>query len=112
MTWRSTFTLGVIGGMLPCPSAVVVMLAAISLGRIAYGMLLIVAFSAGLAGVLMAIGVALVLGQRFGRDSKAARVFSRPQFAFLARAVPVAGAFAVFLAGIGVTTIAINRPGL
>ena len=64
MTWRSLFSLGVPGGLLPCPSAVVVMVAAISQGQVLLGMLLIVAFSLGLAGVLMAIGVSLVLGRR------------------------------------------------
>src|SRR5262249_18552635 len=44
--WRSLFALGVSGGLLPCPSALVVMLAAISLGRIGFGLMLIVAFSA------------------------------------------------------------------
>ena len=64
VTWRSVLTLGVIGGVLPCPSAIVVMLAAISLGQVMYGLLLIVAFSAGLAGVLTALGLAVVIGHR------------------------------------------------
>src|SRR5207237_365252 len=45
---RSLVAVGVSGGLLPCPSALVVLLAAISLHRIAFGLLLIVAFSAGL----------------------------------------------------------------
>ena len=43
---RSLFAVGVSGGLLPCPSALVVLLAAISLHRVAFGLLLIVAFSA------------------------------------------------------------------
>src|SRR5213078_4766498 len=58
--WRGLLALGVSGGLLPCPSALVVMLAAISLGRIGFGLVLIVAFSAGLAGVLGAIGLVFV----------------------------------------------------
>lgn len=45
---------------MPCPSALVVLLAAINLHRIAYGLVLIVAFSIGLAAVLIAIGLLVV----------------------------------------------------
>ncbi len=44
--------------MIPCPAALVVLLSAVALNRIGFGMLLIVAFSAGLALVLMTIGLA------------------------------------------------------
>ena len=50
VTWKSLVTLGIAGGMLPCPSAIVVMISAIALGKVFFGMLLIVAFSLGLAG--------------------------------------------------------------
>ena len=46
---RSLLAVGVSGGLLPCPSALVVLLAAISLHRLAFGLVLIVAFSVGLA---------------------------------------------------------------
>jgi len=60
--------LGISGGLLPCPSALVVLLAAISLQRVALGLLLTVAFSAGLAGVLTGIGLLLVYaGRQFER---------------------------------------------
>jgi nickel/cobalt transporter (NicO) family protein len=58
-------TLGVTGGILPCPSAVVVMLAAISVGQIALGLLMITAFSLGLAGVLTTGGLLMVYGRAF-----------------------------------------------
>jgi ABC-type nickel/cobalt efflux system permease component RcnA len=57
--------LGVSGGLLPCPSAIVVLLSAIALGRIGFGLLLIVAFSAGLAGVLTGIGLLMVYARTF-----------------------------------------------
>ncbi len=72
ITWRGLLTLGVIGGLLPCPSALLVMLAAISLGQVVYGMLLIVAFSMGLAGVLTGIGISFVFGKRLSRFLPAA----------------------------------------
>jgi nickel/cobalt transporter (NicO) family protein len=63
--FRDLFTLGVTGGMVPCPSALVVLLSAISLNRVRLGLLLIVAFSFGLALVLMAIGLMMVYARGF-----------------------------------------------
>jgi nickel/cobalt exporter len=57
---KSLVVLGVTGGALPCPSALVVMLGAIALHRIAFGMALIAAFSLGLAAVLTGIGLLVV----------------------------------------------------
>lgn len=52
--------MGVSGGLVPCPEALGIMLIAVGLGRIGLGLALIVAFSVGLAAVLIAIGVLLV----------------------------------------------------
>ena len=60
VSFKSLLALGITGGILPCPSALVVMLSAIALHRIAFGMLLIVAFSMGLAVVLTSIGILIV----------------------------------------------------
>jgi nickel/cobalt exporter len=57
ITMGSLIALGASGGLVPCPSALVVLLSAISLGRAGLGMLLLVGFSAGLAVVLMGMGV-------------------------------------------------------
>lgn len=64
VTWKKLAALGISGGLLPCPSALVVLLSAIALGRIGFGLLLIVAFSAGLAGVLTGIGLLMVYAKR------------------------------------------------
>ncbi len=64
LDWRSLAGLGVSGGLVPCPSAIVVMLSAISLHRIGFGMVLIAAFSLGLALVLVSLGVLFVHGAR------------------------------------------------
>jgi nickel/cobalt transporter (NicO) family protein len=65
ITWKSLLTVGISGGALPCPSALVVLLSAISLHRIGFGLLLIVAFSLGLAIVLTTLGVLLVYASHF-----------------------------------------------
>src|SRR3989475_8646830 len=64
VTWKSLLALGISGGILPCPSALVVLLAAISLHRVGYGLLLVVAFSLGLAGALTSVGLAFVYAGR------------------------------------------------
>jgi nickel/cobalt transporter (NicO) family protein len=70
ITWKNLLGLGISGGLLPCPSALVLMLSAISLNRTGYGVLLTFMFSLGLAATLTSIGlIFLYLGKIFG-DSK------------------------------------------
>jgi ABC-type nickel/cobalt efflux system permease component RcnA len=104
VTWRGLLALGVSGGLLPCPSALVVLLSAIALHRVALGMLLIVAFSIGLAAVLTGIGLLLVYARR---------LFERfPTDGRLLRALPVASAAIVTLAGLGIALSALFQTGL
>jgi ABC-type nickel/cobalt efflux system permease component RcnA len=58
------FALGVSGGIVPCPAALVVLLSAVALQRVGFGLLLIVAFSLGLAAVLIALGLLVVHARR------------------------------------------------
>ena len=60
---RSLLAVGISGGLLPCPSALVVLLAAISLHRVGFGMLLVVAFSLGLALAITCVGLVAVLAK-------------------------------------------------
>ncbi len=68
------------GGIAPCPAAIVVLLAALHLHRVGYGLLLIVVFSLGLASILTGLGIAVVHG--------AAWVQRRSAFARVARIAP------------------------
>jgi len=61
---RALVALGVSGGIIPCPAALVVLLTALSLHRVGFGLVLIVAFSVGLAAVLVAIGILMVYAGR------------------------------------------------
>src|SRR5713101_6575448 len=63
--YGALLTLGITGGMIPCPAALVVLLSAVALQRIAFGLLLIVAFSLGLAAVLVGAGLLLVSARGF-----------------------------------------------
>jgi nickel/cobalt exporter len=92
---RSVLAVGVSGGLLPCPSALVVLLAAISLHRIGFGLLLIVAFSAGLALTITGIGLAAVLARTvFRRFSFEGRLIS---------VLPAASAVVIVAAGVAMT---------
>jgi len=98
---RSLLAVGVSGGLLPCPSALVVLLAAISLHRVAFGLILIVAFSAGLALTITGIGLVAVLAKRaFGRLSFEGRAVSL---------LPAASALVILAAGVVMTVHALPK---
>ncbi|HLJ84534.1 MAG TPA: hypothetical protein VKT51_10215 [Candidatus Eremiobacteraceae bacterium] len=63
------------GNIAPCPAALVVMLAALALHQVAYGIVIIVAFGMGLAAVLTGLGLALVRGTAWIARSRAAERF-------------------------------------
>ncbi len=100
ITWKSLLTLGVSGGLVPCPDAIAILLVAVAVNRIPFGMFLILAFSIGLAFVLIAIGIAMVQGVRFITRSD---ILSR--FSVYA---PVVSAVVVSGLGIVLTVSALN----
>jgi nickel/cobalt exporter len=74
VSWRSLLALGVSGGLVPCPSAMVLLLAAVALNKTAYGMLLVLVFSVGLALTLTAVGLMFLYARnRFSRPSSGGR---------------------------------------
>lgn len=73
-TTRSVLAMGVSGGIVPCPGALVVLLTAVALHRVGFGLALLVAFSLGLASVLTAIGLGVAYAhRRVARDLRAPR---------------------------------------
>jgi ABC-type nickel/cobalt efflux system permease component RcnA len=86
--------LAVAGGILPSPTALVVLLAAVALDRIAYGLALIGAFSLGLATALVAVGIVALKA----RDMVSNRLSGRA-----ARLMPVASASAIAVVGLMLT---------
>ncbi len=92
ISWKSLLALGVSGGLLPCPSALVLMLSAISLGRVGYGLLLTTVFSFGLAATLTAVGlIFLFVGKAFG----GARLAENR----IIKTLPIASAFVIACIG-------------
>ena len=102
MTSKGILGVGIAAGLLPCPSALVVLLSAIALHRVVLGLALIVAFSAGLAATITGIGLVAVLARRtFGRLSLEGPVV---------RALPVASAALILAVGVVITARAL--PGV
>jgi nickel/cobalt exporter len=96
---RGLLGIGISAGILPCPTALVVLLAAISLHRVGYGLVLIVAFSVGLAAAVTGIGFVAVTAKRlFARST-----FESP----LVRALPAVSAIVVLAVGVAMTVRAI-----
>lgn len=92
ISWKSLLALGVSGGLLPCPSALVLMLSAINLNRVGYGLILTIAFSFGLAATLTAVGLVFLYG---------GKIFNGPKLSQsrLVKALPVFSAFVIACLG-------------
>jgi ABC-type nickel/cobalt efflux system permease component RcnA len=99
LSWKGLVGMGASAGLIPCPSALVVLLAAVSQHEIALGLLLIVAFSLGLAGTLTALGLAVVYAGR------ATSRLSAP--AWVGTALPALSALVIVVAGIALTAKAV-----
>jgi nickel/cobalt exporter len=107
VTMGSLIALGASGGLVPCPSALILLLAAIRFDRIGLGLVLLVAFSLGLATVLTAIGLTVLYAKHFLPDNEKTR--SHPLF----RLVPVFSAGVILCIGLVMTGISLGviHPG-
>ena len=103
LTPRRLLGIGVSGGIVPCPTALVVLLAAISLHRVGYGLVLILAFSAGLAAAMTGIGLVAVTAKR---------TFERVDFnGGVTRLLPAFSAAVVLGCGLAMTVRALPHLG-
>ena len=98
----SLIALGASGGLVPCPSALVLLLSSVALGRVGLGLVLLVAFSTGLAVVLSAIGLVVLYAKNLLPDST-----NRARNAAF-RYLPVASAAVIVCAGIVMTGVALG----
>jgi nickel/cobalt transporter (NicO) family protein len=108
ITTRSLIALGVSGGIVPCPSALVVLVAAISQHRLGLGLVLILAFSIGLAATLTAVGLAVLHG---GRLIQRLRPERRLFGGRVAGVLPALSATLIVVAGSLITLRAIPQIG-
>jgi nickel/cobalt exporter len=108
LTWKNLTALGVVGGLVPSASALVILLAAISLHRLSFGLLLILAFSAGMAAVLAGVGLVLVYaGKAVERVG-----FQHRWIASLASRIPLMTALVVLVSGLVLAVRAALQIGL
>ena len=100
----SLLSLGISGGLVPCPEALVVLLIAIALNKVTLGLVILLSFSVGLASVLVAIGILLVVAKpivtRFTGEGK---IFSY---------LPVASAAIIILLGCGIAVKGLLEAGI
>ena len=102
LTSKGILGVGIAAGLLPCPSALVVLLSALAVHRVGFGFALIAAFSLGLAATITCIGLIAVLARR---------AFSRVSFeGRLVRALPALSA--VVILGVGVALTVKALPGV
>jgi ABC-type nickel/cobalt efflux system permease component RcnA/high-affinity nickel permease len=101
LSLRELCFLGITGGIVPCPAALVVLLSAFSLHRIGFGLFLITAFSLGLAAVLVIIGLTMVYTKQL--------LSTRVQAGSAAfRYLPLVSSAFMVLLGAGITASAIG----
>ncbi len=99
ITPGSLIALGISGGMVPCPSALILMLSAIALGHPGVGLILLAGFSTGLALVLMAFGMLAIFAKHLLPKSDGA--LRNPLF----RMIPVFSAVVVIVLGLAMTAV-------
>jgi nickel/cobalt transporter (NicO) family protein len=97
LSTRGILAMGASAGLIPCPSALVVLLGAVAQHQLALGLVMIVAFSLGLAATLTALGVAVVHATKLPVPGR------------VAAALPTASAFAIVCVGVVLTVQAAGQ---
>ncbi|MCC6790333.1 MAG: sulfite exporter TauE/SafE family protein [Thermomicrobiales bacterium] len=106
--WRGLLALGISGGLIPCPSALLVLLGAVALGRVCFGLALVVAFSLGLAATLTSLGVLfLYAGRLLDR-----RMAPGGRLRLALRVAPLAGSVVLTVAGVAIVVRALGETSL
>jgi nickel/cobalt exporter len=100
ISWSGLVALGVSGGLVPCESALVLLLTAIALRRVGLGLILLISFSLGLALVLMAIGVLVIYAKNLLPSGSGGNPFFRW--------MPVASAAVVMVLGVIMTAVSLG----
>lgn len=108
LTRRSAIALGLAGGLVPSASALIVFLLALTLGRLGFGVVLIVSFGVGMALVLGGVGFVVVMARR--AQLRSTHRWSRaPLVRRLGAALPLLSGVAVLATGVVVTLQAASR---
>jgi ABC-type nickel/cobalt efflux system permease component RcnA len=109
ISWRGLLALGLSGGLVPSASALILLLGSIAAGRVAYGLVLVVAFGLGMAVVLAGIGLLLVHARRFVERRMADGVTAGERLRRLMAPLQLATAGLVVVLGIVLTSQALTQ---
>jgi len=104
VSWGSLLSLGISGGIVPCPAALVILLTAVALNRILFGLALIISFSFGLAVVLITVGVMMVVAR-----SAITRVTGEGR---IIRVLPLVSAAVIIVLGFGIAVKSLIDGGI
>lgn len=107
VSWVRLILLGISGGIIPCWGAILWILYCVTAGRYGLAVWAVLAFSAGLALVLILIGLLVVYGERAGAKKFAGRKWAR----YVGRWLPVVGAVAVIAIGLWLTKVHLSGGG-
>ncbi len=102
LSWRGLFVLGLAGGLIPSTSALLILLGSMAAGRPAFGLVLVIAFGLGMAGVMTGVGLAMVFAR-----SRLDRMPARSSLGRLASAAPLLASVAVLGLGVVLTWSAV-----
>ena len=111
---KSLIALGISGGLIPCPSALLLLLSSIALGQVSYGLILVLSFSLGLASVLTGLGLLLIYSKHLFARLPIEKWTNQKSFRlkWLMKAVPIVTATAITLIGLAISTQALWQIGV
>jgi nickel/cobalt exporter len=102
ITWRNLFVLGLAGGIVPSPSALLILLSTIAAGRAAFGVVLVIAFGLGMALLLSGVGIAMIYAR-----GRLERLPSSRRLGRLSRDAPLVAGVVVLVLGLWLTAQAV-----
>jgi nickel/cobalt transporter (NicO) family protein len=111
-SWKNLLALGISGGLIPCPSALLLLLSSIALGQVGYGLILVLSFSLGLAGVLTGLGLLLISSKHLFIKLPIENWTQASGLQWLMKLVPIGTAFAITLIGFIMSMQALSQIGM
>lgn len=111
-SWKNLMALGISGGLIPCPSALLLLLSSIALGQVGYGLILVLSFSLGLAGVLTGLGLLLISSKHLFIKLSFETWTKASGLQWIIKIVPIGTAIAITLIGFIMSIQALSQIGM
>ncbi len=111
---KSLLALGVSGGLIPCPSALLLLLSSIALGQVGYGLILVLSFSLGLASVLTGLGLLLIYSKHLFKRLPVEKWTDQKSFQlkWIMNVIPIVTATAITFIGLIISIQALWQIGM